>query len=99
MWRREENQPVNNKEQWSRSFPNVLNGLGAREEGLSIDVYQTAEHFDLLLLSGQAYLFNNDMCTCLLLPVQMLKFKTLKATPCKTRFLFLQWNFTIAIRR
>ena len=33
--------------------PHLIHGLGAREEGLSIDVYQTAEHFDLLPFSGQ----------------------------------------------
>ena len=36
------------------SVPDVIHGLGAREEGLSIDVYQTAEYFDLLPFSGQA---------------------------------------------
>ena len=47
VWRREGNQSVNNKELCS--VPDVIDGLEAREEGLSIDVYQTAEHFfDLL---------------------------------------------------
>ena len=45
-------QSVNNKEQCS--VPDIMHGLGGKEEGLSIDVYQTAEHFDLLPFSGQA---------------------------------------------
>ena len=59
----EGNQSVNNKEQRS-----VSSSLRAREEGLFIDVYQTAEFFDLLLnftVQASPASKQQQMCRCM----------------------------------